>query len=295
MTEEWDIDQQGFHPYADIFPNMTDGEFAQFVDDVGQRGLIFPIVTTPDGQILDGRHRYRACMELKIKPRYQVHVGDPLSYVLSVNLHRRHLTESQRAMVGARAANVAHGGSNPGKSLTSETTKRGIPTRSTTDGKPAVTMTDAAKAVGVHRDSVQSASNVLKKGVPELVTLVDEGKVTVSRANLVVKENDDERQLEWVRDVRSGVIKPKIHKAIVPKREWTPRARPSSKVSKSVFSAKDAQGLNNHMVAIELAFDDITEVSHDVTPEMISELVKGVTKAKSVLSKLVALLKNVEE
>jgi hypothetical protein len=41
----------------------------------------------------------------------RVYAGnDPLGFILAMNLHRRHLNESQRAMVAAKLANMTHGG-----------------------------------------------------------------------------------------------------------------------------------------------------------------------------------------
>ena len=88
-----------FHPAAALFPVMdVDGaEFGELVDDIREHGLVQPIVRF-EGKILDGRNRYRACQHVGIAPRYVEGEGEsPTSYVLSLNLHRRHLTEDQRA------------------------------------------------------------------------------------------------------------------------------------------------------------------------------------------------------
>jgi len=56
------------------------------------------------GQVLDGRRRWLACSIAQIKPATrEVKPSDPVAYVLSLNLHRRHLTPSQLSMVAARA------------------------------------------------------------------------------------------------------------------------------------------------------------------------------------------------
>jgi len=68
-------------------------EFGQLVDDLREHGLLQPIVLH-EGRILDGRNRYRACQHAGVEPRFEEWDGEsPTAYVLSLNLHRRHLTE----------------------------------------------------------------------------------------------------------------------------------------------------------------------------------------------------------
>jgi hypothetical protein len=92
------------HPYAELFPQMFSPEFDRLCGDILLNGLQEEIVIH-EGQILEGRHRYLACLAKHVTPRFRPYAGEcgsPLAFVVSKNLHRRHLTESQRALVAAR-------------------------------------------------------------------------------------------------------------------------------------------------------------------------------------------------
>ena len=61
--------------------------------------MLTPIITL-DGKILDRRNRFKACKETGVEPIVEDYQGnDPLSFVISVNKERRHLTPSQKAAI----------------------------------------------------------------------------------------------------------------------------------------------------------------------------------------------------
>ncbi len=86
------------HPLSAAFPSMSDADFLALKDNIEDHGQREPIIIF-EGMVLDGWHRYRACMELGLKPaQFNFDASeDPVAYVISQNLHRRHLTASQRA------------------------------------------------------------------------------------------------------------------------------------------------------------------------------------------------------
>jgi DNA repair photolyase len=95
------IDGKRVHELAKLLPPMSDAELAALVEDVKANGLIEPIVLL-DGQILDGVHRLRACIQAKMKPKYRNwdgECGTPFQFVCTKNLSRRNLSRSQRAVV----------------------------------------------------------------------------------------------------------------------------------------------------------------------------------------------------
>ena len=90
------------HWMADILPSMPEKEFKELKEDIAGLGQLEPILVF-NNEIIDGRHRYRACQELGIEPWVQEFEGGmSLSDVIrSMNVYRRHLTASQRALVAA--------------------------------------------------------------------------------------------------------------------------------------------------------------------------------------------------
>jgi hypothetical protein len=93
-----------FHPLANKFPLLNGGEFNEFVADIEAQGLREPI-TLYEGQVLEGRNRYRACLRLKREPRFKEFKGDAAAacaFVISQNIVRRHLkTKEKREAIAA--------------------------------------------------------------------------------------------------------------------------------------------------------------------------------------------------
>jgi hypothetical protein len=99
MTKELE-----FHPLANIFPLMEGEEFSALVADIKANGLRETIILF-EGKIIDGRNRYRACLAARRKPQwetYNAQIEDPVAYVISKNIHRRHLTAEQRREIIAK-------------------------------------------------------------------------------------------------------------------------------------------------------------------------------------------------
>ena len=92
------------HPVANIFPLVIGAKFEALKANIGAEGLHNPIWLHPDGRILDGRNRYRACSELRIEPAYRTYSGpldwfSLLCFVISQNGAHRELNSGQWAFV----------------------------------------------------------------------------------------------------------------------------------------------------------------------------------------------------
>ena len=90
-----------YHPIASLFPLMDGNDFDALKADIAANGLREAIWLHQDGSILDGRNRHRACIETGTPPQFRTWSGSGslIAFVVSLNLHRRHLTSSQRAVV----------------------------------------------------------------------------------------------------------------------------------------------------------------------------------------------------
>lgn len=159
----------GIHPAAEIFPLIEGASLVDLANDIKANGLREPVTLHPDGRILDGRNRYRACGLVGVEPSFRTWNGEgsPVAYVVSLNLHRRHLDASQLAMVGERIANMRQG--------------------ERTDLEPSanlqkVAIEEASDLVNVSPRSIHYAREVRNHGTPELVQAVERGEVAVSTA-----------------------------------------------------------------------------------------------------------------
>lgn len=86
---------------------MSGNEFESLKSDIAANGLNLPIVVH-GGMILDGGNRYRACLDLGIEPLTTPFDGSSVvAFVLSANLHRRHLSSGQQAAIVASAQDWA--------------------------------------------------------------------------------------------------------------------------------------------------------------------------------------------
>jgi len=90
---------ENVHPLAATFPLIEGPEFDALVASIREHGQKEPIAMSPDGVLLDGRNRLRACRELGIAPRIKIVEGDPEAYILATNMTRRHMSTDQRIVI----------------------------------------------------------------------------------------------------------------------------------------------------------------------------------------------------
>lgn len=172
------------HPAAEIFPPMSDDEFQRLVADIRDHGQRDPIVVHQSA-VIDGRNRFLACQRLGIEPKSVEWdgVGTIEAFVVSKNLHRRHLNESQRAMIAAKLATLRHGQ----RADLAEKNQDGTIVPSSPPAPAATAIAEAAKLLNVSGGSVKRARVVLEKGTKEEIKSVEEGVAAVSSVAKTIK------------------------------------------------------------------------------------------------------------
>ena len=196
-------DKYESHEIADCWPMIEPDKFGELCDDIAENGLLNSIVLY-EGKILDGRNRYKACVEAGVEPTFTEYEGDgPTGHAISLNNMRRDLNPSQRAMVAEKLANLSHGGDRKSD-------------QSSSVSLDSVSQSDAAEQMGVSRTLVQKARRV-KSGADQGITdMIEGGDLTLGEAeHLMSLTEDEQREIaeagkeaakEAAKDVRQGKV-----------------------------------------------------------------------------------------
>jgi len=229
------------HPAALLFPAMTAEEYAALRDDIREHGLLHPIVMH-DEQILDGRHRYRACVELGIEPETTYYLGEcgsPISFVLSENAKRRHLDKSQLAAIAVEALPlyeaeakerqreaIARGNVSRHQPKTEAPVPQRIaelgeesPVEPVPDRIEREARTQAAAAIGTNRQYVSDAKR-LKNDAPDLFEEVRQGEKTIPEAKREAERREIEAAVETIEratdrlDTDGSIAAARLHHAV---------------------------------------------------------------------------------
>ena len=198
-----------FHTITNIFPMMSEEEFTDLMEDIKKHGLRETIWTWK-GEIVDGRNRYLACTKAGIEPQLREWDGEGslVEFVVSLNLHRRHLSQSQKAMISENMLpfleeeakerqaighyNAPQYKENPVREIIPEQDK----------GRAR---DHAAKLVGTNPHYVSDAKKIKQKS-PEIAEKVVKGKLSIPEAKLLIKQPEEVKK-KVLEKVEKGEVK----------------------------------------------------------------------------------------
>ena len=178
----------------DFFDDMIGEKWKEFKESVKKRGVIEPIVITPDKVIVSGHQRVRACKELGIKTvMCDVHTynneDEILQDLLETNIRQRGDVGGSAKKVGLRIKEleriygIRDGSSGKQKILDSNNL--------------SLKQTDLAEKLGMSMQTLQNYKK-LTEMIPELEELVDTGIATPTTALAIMRNLSEEEQLEML-------------------------------------------------------------------------------------------------
>lgn len=183
------------HPFADEFPLINGEEFEELVRDIKQHGQRQPIVLTADKRMLiDGRNRYRACVEAGVDPVFETLPGRYteamiLDYIVSTNIERRHLSAGQKALVALSYETALAASTKVGRPIGDNPQSSGTPSKNTVadlrqfqEPRERKSSERAAKVVGASGRAVQQAK-ALQRDAPDLADRVRAGQIALDAAD----------------------------------------------------------------------------------------------------------------
>jgi hypothetical protein len=267
------------HPAAELFPLMSGEAFADLVDDIRENGLNMSIVRAEDGAILDGRNRLLACLESGIEPRYVVYTGNPWTFVISTNLHRRHLTDGQRAIIAGKIASLPRGGDR------SKASDEALP-------PPPPTRLEAAELMQVSNTAVERARRVQHHGTESLNEITEAGKVPLATADRVAKLPPPEQDA-FARKVKDGMSPRQAAppKNALPEAVEPPKRKRTRNTDPSVISAAALDSLAVDMSGIDTALKAVTTVDPEAKPDDFANWEKALSKGIQALTRMRRLIK----
>jgi len=184
--------------YDKLLPRMSEEEFAQLKASIEAEGQHYPIMVNEDLEVLDGHHRFRACIELGIEPDFEVRKFDDKllekKFVIEANLRRRHLNNFQLVELAVPLLEIekalakqrqSKGGKN-GRDL-----QLGLASDDTEPNEPQIKSKATevvAKKAGLSTRTFERGKTIIDKATEDDKQKLREGKVSISKVYQEIRE-----------------------------------------------------------------------------------------------------------
>lgn len=199
-------DEMPIHEIANLWPKMADDEWAEFLADITANGLLDPILTW-HGKIVDGKHRYRACVETGTKPRFDVLPNEWDEWRVAAHCQskhrRRNLSATQKACVAAEVIEKYGQAARERQAEAGKAFGRGKENSSPPQGGKLSAASEAARDFGSSERSVERALTV-KKNAPEVYELAKQDKIPIKVAERIAREPDQTKRAAMISQLDTG-------------------------------------------------------------------------------------------
>ena len=174
--------------YDKLLPTMTDDEFFELKASIQNEGQHYPIIVNENIEVLDGHHRYRACIELGIEPDFEVRkFEDKLhekKFVIEANLRRRHLNNFQLVELAVPLLEIEKALAKKRQSSDDRNLQLGLAPDGTEPETEigAKTTETIAKKAGVSTRTFERGKKILDEATEEEKQKLREGKESITHA-----------------------------------------------------------------------------------------------------------------
>jgi len=184
--------------YDKLLPKMSKEEFEELKKSMQTEGQHYPIIVNEDLEVLDGHHRFRACIELDFEPDFEVRKFDDKllekKFVIEANLRRRHLNSFQLVELAVPLLEIekelakkrqSKGGKN------CRDMQLGLASDDAEIGPKAKATEVVAKKVGVSTRTFERGKKIIEKATEDEKQKLRNGKTSISKVyqEIVSSEN----------------------------------------------------------------------------------------------------------
>jgi ParB-like chromosome segregation protein Spo0J len=168
--------------YEKLMPKLSAEEYEALKQSIKEDGQFYPIIVNGEGVILDGHHRYRACNELGIEPKFSTTLfKDKLlekKFVIEANLKRRQLNDFQRAEFGMALLQIESELAKQRQGL--EGTKKGQTLESIDSNVQGKASTVVSKTIGLSEKTFERAKTILLDAPESTKEQLRKGELSIS-------------------------------------------------------------------------------------------------------------------
>ena len=190
--------------YENLVPKLFSGEYESLKKSIKENGLWMPILVNPDGEILDGHHRFRACIELEIPTKHAVREFEnkllEKRFVIECNLKRRQLNDFQKAELGMLLFKIEQELAAKRK-LEHAQSNEPIPSD---EGKGEATKA-TSKIIGVSKTTFERAKKIIEEAPEEVKQKLRDGNPHTSISKVyqnLVKEQKKEKRHDEIKQIQ---------------------------------------------------------------------------------------------
>ncbi len=282
-----DISELKPHPRnEEFFDPITGIKWNEFLKSVKERGVIEPVIVTPEKVIVSGHHRVRACKELGIKEikcvvRIYDNEDDVVRDLIETNIRQRGDVGGSEMKMAARIKEleriygIQHGAKLFQGNQHQEVIANNYPSPKT--------QSDLATEFGI---SIATWKNYkrLADAIPELATAVDSGQVTKTTAIAMMRKLSETEQKELLSELGDSkkITNSDVNKYI----ELLNESQKEVDIAKRKVSELEEQLANTPVKTVKVIPDDYddlkeaAEASQERVRQLKVELVQAKEKAE---------------